>query len=173
MYFYLSLGSNIDPERSAVQMTLHLCQKFGVIALYPFRYTEPESIESEGLFVNSLAVVQAVMPTSVVKLKLNQIETAMGRDRNDPLRSQKNRAADIDILNFSDTLDLSIFSRAKEGYVQSCYDLVGEVPTLENLGLASYQRPSSVYLDAGSSDIRVVEDELQCFVNGVKAAFNT
>lgn len=171
MYFYLSLGSNIDAESSAVMMLRHLCERFGVIGAYPFRYTEPEGIESDIPFLNSLVVIRCEMSSSELKRILNAIEEDMGRDRNDPERSAKNRRADIDILGFNECLKLDVFKQAKESYVATCMRLDGNTSDLSNYGLPSYQRPATVYLDALTSNVVVIEDEFEGFEYGLKTTF--
>lgn len=167
MYFYLSLGSNIDAEKSAAEILRRLCLQFGSVAAYPFRYTKPEGVVSDELFLNAIAVVRTELNSGEVKARLNQIEEAMGRDRSDPQRSTKSRTADIDILASSASFNLEIFEQAKEAYVRTCYHLGG--PGIRH-GLAAYKRPSTVHLDALTGNVVIVEDELQGFKNGLKAA---
>ena len=149
----------------------NLCERFGCIALVPFRYTEPEGIEGAPIFVNALAVVSADRLCGSVKRILNNIETSMGRDRKDPLRSVKSRTADIDIVAEHAHFDLTVFKDMSETYVQACITGQGKQPDLRALGLASHQGPASVYLDAITGDIVVIEDEFDCFINGFKATF--
>ena len=171
MYFYLSLGSNVDAEFSAVCMIRHLCERFGVIGAYPFQYTEPEGVKSDIPFLNALVILKSGMDASAIKEELNRIEEAMGRDRSDPLRSLKSRCADIDILAESEALDLMTFSRMREAYVNTCFKLQGVMPDLTRYGLASYQGTASIYLDTLTGDILVNEDKLQGLENGLEASF--
>jgi len=171
MYYFLSLGSNIDAEQSAVRMIHNLCLKFGCVGAYPFRYTKPEGIESEVMFLNTLVVLRSDRDSAGVKSELNHIEESMGRDRLDPMRSMKSRCADIDILGEAEQLDLSIFAKASEAYVAACLNLEGESPDLSQHGLAPYQGPASVYLDALTGDICVVEDEMYGLKYGLEATF--
>lgn len=169
MYFYLSLGSNIDAEKSSVTMLRMLCQHFEKLGVFPFRYTEPEGIVSDQAFVNSLAVLWSDNEEVGVKKVLNYIEITMGRDRNDPLRSVKARHADIDILGASAVLSTVFFERATEPYVQQCFEAKGLSPDFSEWGLAAYQRPSTVYLDAVTGKVGVVEDEFDGFKDWVEA----
>jgi len=169
MYFYLSLGSNTRPEQSSVEIVRHLCTNFGVVGLFPFRYTTPVSIASasmsESMFINGLAVIFFDGDVRGLKEVLVSIETEMGRDRSDPQRSVKDRTADLDILSQSDEYEPSVFLRAEEPYVHQVFQLQGQVPELQELGLAPYQRPATVNLDALTGQIVVREDELQGFHN--------
>lgn len=172
MYFYLSLGSNISPEASAVRMVRALCLRFGKIGLFPFCYTPPEGINSDTLFLNGLAIIAASDAKLLVKDQLNAIETAMGRDRDDPERSYKDRTADIDILAQAEALDLRHFYAAPESYVQTCFHLRGTTrPDLRQWGLASYQRPSTVHVDTCTGKICVIEDELEGLKHWVETSF--
>jgi 2-amino-4-hydroxy-6-hydroxymethyldihydropteridine diphosphokinase len=170
MLYYLSTGSNIEPEASSVRMLCHLCESFGVLGVYPFRYTSPVSISSDNDFLNGLVALYFQGSSKELKAKLDAIEEAMGRDRSDPDRSIKGRRADLDILGASDTLSPSIFGQTDESYVQQVFELRGRSPDLEPFGLAAYQRPASVYLDGLTGEIVVVEDEFKRFDDWVKAA---
>ncbi len=171
MYFYLSLGSNIEPEKSAAEMLLKLCQRFEHLALVPFCYTKPEAIESEQDFANALVVICAQMSSAQVKAALVEIETQMGRDRAHPRRSFLSRSADIDILAESAQLDLNLFKQAEEIYVQSCLSLSGPFVDLSFYGLTPHQRAASVHLDAAAGQVVIVEDELQGFEDWAEATF--
>lgn len=171
MFFYLSLGSNIDSECSAVRMIRHLCREFGCIGAYPWRYTRPEGMVSSTPFLNTLVVLKSDLNSADLKERLNSIEQTMGRDRDDPLRSVKSRTADIDIVGTSRDYGLEIFADATELYIAACLNFQGDSPDLSSLGLASYKRPATIYLDAFSGDIVVIDDELQGFKNGLKPSF--
>lgn len=171
MFFYLSLGSNVDAESSSVTMLRMLCEHFGHLAVFPFRYTEPEGIDSDRDFVNSLVILWCDQPKIRVKQTLNQIEVTMGRDRSDPLRSVKARCADIDILACSYEFDTRAFDSTNEPYVKACLDGEGTSADLSPWGLPSYQRTSTVHLDAVSGDIRVIEDECHGFKHWVETTF--
>ncbi|WP_370980801.1 2-amino-4-hydroxy-6-hydroxymethyldihydropteridine diphosphokinase [Agaribacterium sp. ZY112] len=173
MYFYLSLGSNIEPERSAVQMLQELVGRFGCLALFPFCFTEPEKIVSERMFANALVVLKSPLDLLQVKTQLVEIETRMGRDRDDPQRSNKSRAADIDIIAASSTFALSFFEQANEAYVQTCLALEGPFVDLSPWGLAAHQRPATVHLDAAAAQIVVVEDEAHGFIDWAESALTS
>ena len=171
MFFFLSLGSNIDGELSAIRMLGQLVSRFRRVGAYPFFYTEPEDIVSDCAFVNGLVIIYAEGSEACVKNQLNDIEISMGRDRRDPKRSVRSRAADIDILGASAFFDLGVIARASEPYVQQCFNMAGARVPLEKYGLTAYQRASTIDFDAGSGQIRVVEDEFQGFINWVEATF--
>lgn len=173
MYFYLSIGTNIHPEASAVAIVRLLCQAFSSVGVFPFRYTEPEEVALEDTFLNALAVIYSRDDTSAVKAVLNEIEAEMGRDRSDPQRSVKNRTADLDILACSPVLDFSAFAAARESYIQACLKGLGPMPNLEPYGLASYQRAATINIDALTGQIIVVDDELDCFKHWVEATFKS
>lgn len=178
MYYYLSLGSNIRAEESAVIMVQNLSRHFGTIGLFPFRYTLPEGVESKTRFVNTLVVIKVIKGgqsferlSLQVKSILNSIEVSMGRNRNDPERSIKDRTADIDILGASEILEFGLFEQAREGYVRNCYFLQGEQPQLIKYGLAPHERAATVNFDAVTGQICILEDELHSFEHRFEATF--
>jgi len=171
MYYYLSIGTNIDPEKSSVRILEMLCEAFTTLALFPFRYTEPEGVELSDTFLNALVVVYSPEDWVRVKAILNEIEAKMGRDRSDPLRSIKNRAADLDILEASSKLDFEPYSSAKEAYIKACFELTGTQVNLLAYGLASHQGPATIYIDALTGNIVVVDDELDRFKHWVESSF--
>jgi len=144
---------------------------FGHLALLPFRYTEPENVSLQNRFVNALMVIYCELDEIEVKSRLNAIEARLGRDRNDPERSTKDRTADLDIITYSDVFDVSLFRLAPEGYVAMCLEGQGEQPELESYGLTSPEGASTVYIDALTGDIGVLNDKFHGFVNWVETTF--
>lgn len=171
MYFYLSIGTNIDPEANAAGIVKLLCKRFDQIALFPFVRTEPEDVALSDAFLNALAVVFAKESSEQVKAALNTIEAQMGRDRSDPLRSVKNRPADIDIITCSSELDFTPFASAPEGYIQLCFHQQRDAAVdLSAYGLASHKGPATVYIDTLTGEIVVVDDEFDRFKHRVEAS---
>ncbi len=165
MYFYLSIGTNINPEKNAVKVVKLLCQNFGLLTLYPFVYTAPEAMSSDSIFLNSLAIIHSQKDKSEIKHILNTIEMTLGRDRNDPEKSVKDRTADIDILLCNPQYSLSFFERFTDTYIQSC--LSPNLPAnLSTQGLPSYQGATTIDLDRISGEIMITKNKLDCLVNG-------
>ena len=55
-------------------------------------------MNSQHYFLNAVAFVETTVSRTELKQYCNQIETALGRDREDPNSKFKDRPADIDIL---------------------------------------------------------------------------
>lgn len=165
MYFYLSIGTNINPERNAVKVVKSLCQHFGLLTLYPFVYTTPEAISSDSIFLNSLAIIHSKKNEGDIKQILNTIEMTLGRDRSDPQKSIKDRTADVDILLCDTHYSLSLFDRFTDNYIQSC--LPPNTPAnLSAQGLPTYQGASTIDLDRTTGEIVIIEDKLNRLING-------
>ncbi|MDQ7049978.1 MAG: hypothetical protein Q9M92_10740 [Enterobacterales bacterium] len=74
MYYYLSIGTNISPEVNAVKIVQLLCKIFGQMVLYPFIRTSPVDIQSENLFLNSVAIIKT-------RFRADSIKNNAGWDR--------------------------------------------------------------------------------------------
>lgn len=164
MYYYLSLGSNVDAEHCAVKMLRRLSQEFGCIAAYPFRYTEPEGVVNAQPFFNSLAVIQSDLDNVDLKRFLVQIENAIEGEYLDLERSAKSRCADIDILHWADDFAPKYFANAKEAYVHACYRCEGKATDLSHRGLPLFSTPASILLNPDGLDWTLEEDGFDWFV---------
>lgn len=169
MYFYLSIGTNINPEKNAVNIIKNLSHHFGRLTLFPFVYTKPEFISSSSIFLNSLAIIESKLSDKEIKHILNTIEIKLGRNRNDPLRSTKDRPADIDILLQADKHHLSLFDTFTDQYIKAC--LPPNTPAdLSVYGLPTHQGAATVHLDSTTSQIAIIENKLDCLVNREKSS---
>jgi len=160
MLAYLSLGTNIDPEQNAVRMIENLCQYFGEIRLYPFVYTKSIDMALPSTFLNALVILNTSLNKAELKTILNTLETKLGRDRQDPLCSVKDRPADMDILAMSDIHDESFFKIANEPYIHDCLDATRKKADLSKFGLPTHQGAATVYWDGATSKIIILEDKL-------------
>lgn len=97
-YYYLGLGSNIDPYTNVPRMLEALQMISPELAISSIIYTQPKGIVTQKRFLNLAARIQSDLSPEALKARFNTIETVMGRDRSDPNRSFKDRTADIDIL---------------------------------------------------------------------------
>lgn len=157
MFYYLSLGSNILPEENSVNMIRALLEEFTEGVFYPFIYTQPEDIDSQNVFLNSLAVIFSHKTPEEFKGILNNIETKLGRNRKDPDKSIKDRPADIDILSIHDRYDTHIFDAAEEIYISDIISNSVSRADLQIYGLPSTQGPTTIHLESGSGNIRIVD----------------
>ncbi|MFL0811389.1 MAG: 2-amino-4-hydroxy-6-hydroxymethyldihydropteridine diphosphokinase [Agarilytica sp.] len=160
MHYYLSLGSNIEPEKNAVKMLAALANRFGAFIAYPFYYTPPVKITSGHPFLNSLAIIPSGLQPDAFKAELNCIEIRLGRDRSDPLRSQKDRTADIDILKISAKVDTLFFENFDEPYINIFTLGKDKRADLSAFGLPTTERATTVDLDTTTGHIRVVDSAL-------------
>ena len=59
MYYYLSVGSNIDPEVNIAKCLEILLESFTPAFVYPCTYTQPECIVTDRVFINTLLVIRS------------------------------------------------------------------------------------------------------------------
>ncbi|WP_417656810.1 2-amino-4-hydroxy-6-hydroxymethyldihydropteridine diphosphokinase [Pseudidiomarina aestuarii] len=102
MYVYLcSMGANLAPEENFAKARSKLTP-LGEVHYSRAVYTKPVDIDTEHDFLNSLFVIATQLDAEVLKMAFNKIETELGRDRDDPECSKKDRPMDIDILGAID-----------------------------------------------------------------------
>lgn len=169
MLAYLSLGTNIDPENNAVNMVKKLCQEFGNVMIYPFVYTKAVHMDHPSVFINSLALIDTQYSKEKLKSILNTIEEELGRDRNDPLKSIKDRPADIDIITMKENFDEDFFlENNNETYITACLhkDNKSQPANLKIYGLPSFERTTTVNWNRHTRKIIIVENEFQSLING-------
>lgn len=102
--FLLGVGSNLAPEKNAGLVIEHLVAAFGPIYLSRIYYTAPVEIASPQAFVNFCAFIPTALREPEFKARCVAIETALGRDRSNPLRKILDRPADLDVLASGETL---------------------------------------------------------------------
>lgn len=164
MYFYLSIGTNINPEKNSVRIIENLCHHFGSLTLLPFVYTKPELILSSSIFLNGLAIIKSNLCDKDLKNILNTIEVKLGRDRNDPLKSTKNRPADIDILLQADKHHLALFDTFTEKYIKACLP-PNKPADLSVYGLPAHQGAATIHLDNTTGQISIIKNKLDSLIN--------
>lgn len=96
--FFLSLGSNQDPEKNVPLMVKALLQLSPSIDLSRVVRTKPIGFDSQLIFFNLAARIESPLDVQALKQRLVQLEEKLGRNRKDPNRKLKDRPADIDIL---------------------------------------------------------------------------
>ena len=170
MYFYLSLGTNINPRINAVKMVEALSTQYGPVLLFPFVDSKPVGIDTPHRFLNSIAVIESRLAPTELKAQLNSIEERLGRDRSDPLKSVKDRTADIDILTHHETFDLSLFKGFDTPYIHECMEADAPKVDLSDEGLLPIQRPTTVNTHGSTSHIGIIEDRKNCFIDRLKSS---
>jgi 2-amino-4-hydroxy-6-hydroxymethyldihydropteridine diphosphokinase len=100
---YLSLGSNLDPERHLARALQELRARFGTLRVSPAYRTPAVGFEGPD-FVNAAAILDSDLEPVALDAWLHALEDAHGRRRDQPRFSD--RPLDIDLV-FYDRLVLS------------------------------------------------------------------
>ena len=180
MYF-LGLGSNIEPERHFSTAISRLQAEFGRLLVWPIVETDPFDIPTERAFYNTLVVLLSAWPPATMKSWTNALEVSCGRNRRDPLCSQKDRPLDIDILAQQSKPQLSIVAQFREPYMQSVLQAATALPVLtagrchsiEIAGQPLGQRAATVDTDHAGGHIVIVEDSVDSLFQSFKAALHS
>ena len=98
MKYLCSLGSNIEPELHFSRAKHYLYQISDELAFTRDILTRPVDIDTPHPFLNALFTIETTLTAQQLKQRFNEIEEQLGRDRDDPDRSIKDRTIDIDIL---------------------------------------------------------------------------
>lgn len=98
MFYFCSMGSNIDPSTNVRRALEMLATDLGAIILSPLIQTEPHGMQSSQPFYNALFWFESVETPAAMKQRFNGIEEQLGRNRNDPDKKIKDRPIDLDIL---------------------------------------------------------------------------
>ena len=138
MHYFLSIGSNIEPEKNFILILDQLFQFSERLLISKVILTEPEGFESKHHFLNACIYFENDDLKEIeLKEYFNHIETQLGRDRNDPNRAKKDHPADIDIIWGLEKLN-DIQNFPTESYIKPLLlELLGflgypiETPTLE------------------------------------------
>lgn len=163
MYYYLSLGSNINPESNISKTLEILLNKFSKLYVFPPIYTVPEDINSKKEFINTLIILRSDLDSVSLKNIFNDVETLLGRDRADKDRSVKDRVCDIDIIFSYEKFRVDVFKMCKENYLKQVVDLAGIPAKIKVFGLQLSNRPSAINLDRRSGNKLIVKDKLNSF----------
>ena len=96
---YLSLGSNLEPEKNLRTALAALRARFGDVVVSPVYRTVSIGFDGPD-FLNAVAIVDSDIHPFALNDWLHALEIAQGRDRRDA--SYSNRPLDIDIIYFGD-----------------------------------------------------------------------
>jgi 2-amino-4-hydroxy-6-hydroxymethyldihydropteridine diphosphokinase len=96
---YLSLGSNVAPERNLASAVHALRERFDALRVSPFYRTTAIGFEGPD-FLNAAAVIESDLDVHALNDWLHALEDAHGRDRSGPRFGD--RTLDIDIVFFDD-----------------------------------------------------------------------
>ena len=96
---YLSLGSNVAPERNLASAVRALRERFGALRISPFYRTSAIGFNGPD-FLNAAAVLDSDLGVHELNDWLHALEDAHGRDRSGPRFGD--RPLDIDIVFFDE-----------------------------------------------------------------------
>ena len=103
---YLSLGSNVEPERNLRAAVASLRERFGEVTVSPVYRTRPVGFEGPD-FLNAVARIECDTDPFALHRWLHKLEEEHGRDSRD--REYSNRPLDIDIVYFGSlVLDVGV-----------------------------------------------------------------
>jgi 2-amino-4-hydroxy-6-hydroxymethyldihydropteridine diphosphokinase len=96
---YLSLGSNLEPERHLAQALDELRERFGAVRASAFLRTPAVGFDGPD-FLNAAAIIETDLPIEALDAWLHALEDAHGRRRDVPRFAD--RPLDIDIVFYDD-----------------------------------------------------------------------
>jgi 2-amino-4-hydroxy-6-hydroxymethyldihydropteridine diphosphokinase len=97
MRVFVSLGSNLDPERNLTRAVAELKHRFRVVAVSRVYRTTPVGDPDQPDFWNLAVELESDLTPDAVHGQLGEIENMLGR-RRDPDRPYGPRTADLDIV---------------------------------------------------------------------------
>ncbi len=171
MYYWISIGSNIDPVNSIGRTLEEIGEVTPVLWLYPPLYTEPVGIATNARFINGVLTLYSSLELPGLKQRFETIEVRLGRDRADPDSSRKDRICDIDILSSAPSFDPGMASRITEPYLRPVIEGRGQVAPIVAYESPLPDRPATIYLDRAAREIRILDDEPQALIDWVEATF--
>ncbi|UTW10561.1 2-amino-4-hydroxy-6-hydroxymethyldihydropteridine diphosphokinase [Marinobacterium rhizophilum] len=172
MYYYLSVGSNIDPEINIARCLEILLENFATAVVYPCTYTQPECIITDRVFINTLLVIRSNLDPVSLKAFFCSVEERLGRDRTDSERSRKDRTCDIDIITCSDDYSLSYFQACDESYLQQVLCASSHKVAVALFGSYFADRPATIYFDAAARDKLIIDYKSYALEDGFEARFS-
>lgn len=106
--YFLSLGSNIEPEHNTRQMLRAMLTSVPALWVSRILCTNPVGVDTPNCFYNLSVAFESDLPADTLKRCYVSIEVALGRDRTDPNRRLADRVADIDILFWQDARETRV-----------------------------------------------------------------
>jgi dihydroneopterin aldolase/2-amino-4-hydroxy-6-hydroxymethyldihydropteridine diphosphokinase len=101
---FISLGSNIEPEKNLAQAVKLLQSKCKVTAVSSVYRTAPQGFSEQPDFLNmAVQITTSLSPETLKSDVLNWIEQQLGRTR-DPLNKNAPRTIDLDISLWGDAV---------------------------------------------------------------------
>lgn len=97
MWYFVGLGSNIEPRRHLPLMLQALLQISPILHVGRVQQTDPVDVVGEP-FLNVPAAITTDLAPQDLKALFNAVEASLGRNRADPASKVTSRTADLDIL---------------------------------------------------------------------------
>lgn len=98
---YVSIGSNVEPDRNVAHALDALREAFGNIEVSPFYQTAAVGFDGDD-FLNLVVGFETDMTISALDERLDRIESAAGRERS--AQRFAPRTLDLDLLLYGDTV---------------------------------------------------------------------
>ncbi|MCI0713608.1 MAG: 2-amino-4-hydroxy-6-hydroxymethyldihydropteridine diphosphokinase [Chloroflexi bacterium] len=96
--YVVGIGSNIRPAENVAGVLRRLLDMTDSMVISRIIETTPEGFQSDNQFLNLAVCMGSPLDESTLKAEFVRLEIDMGRNRNDPQSSKKDRPADLDIL---------------------------------------------------------------------------
>lgn len=142
--YLLGLGSNIEPFDNLARITTLLLENFDSISMSRVLHIPPVGMNSQHYFLNAVAFIETDLDHDDLKYICNQIEVALGRDRDDPDSKHKDRPADLDILAYL------MFPRDATREASSITDEYFLYPLIDELKAFLNNQPLQMTIQKGS-----------------------
>lgn len=122
-YYLLGLGSNIDPESNLNSALELLALQGELVDVSPAITTTPVGNTFQHFFMNQLVILKSEQQANFLKFKLQNIERQLGREEKTPLRKDKDRTIDIDILYKASDCQDCLTARLEDSYNQHVQEI--------------------------------------------------
>jgi len=99
---WISIGSNVEPERNVREAIAALRREFGELILSPVYRTPAEGFEGDD-FLNLVAGIDTDLPPAEIRDRLHRLEDRQGRVRG--TEKFASRTLDLDLLTFGSRVD--------------------------------------------------------------------
>lgn len=104
---YLSLGSNLGDRVGYIQQAVSLLganPDINIVATSSFYETEPWQMHSDNWFVNAVIQISTTLSPEALLKECKNVETLLGRKREDDSNGYADRTIDIDIIFYDNLL---------------------------------------------------------------------